>query len=180
MDILSYILSKKNSGSNPGGSGGGSSGEITPEKAIACLVKHPQGDFGKIIPMYAATVDDSGFLPSDELLESMGMSGNFKKKLYYATFSSGIQETDKIPSGSVLLIEEILEIKDMETMQVDAEYNIYGLRGGNMIDSDDYQLTNVVNALNNGKMATIEVAFSTSDITLNSGNILRLCMINPY
>ena len=44
MDILSYTLSKKNNGSNTG-----SGGEITPEKAIACLVKHPQGDFGKIM-----------------------------------------------------------------------------------------------------------------------------------
>ena len=149
MDILSYILSKKNNGSNTGGGTGGS-GEITHESAYAKLL--PKGtfrelDFAEVIPLY---IEEFGATLGDV-------------KLYYTNDSSHLgNEVSKISAGSLIIM--VLKM-NMATMEINI--SMYGNNGIGL----EY---NPSNFFENGYYVNVAICVATTDFTPTSGKYISI------
>ena len=147
MDILSYILSKKNNGSNTGGSGG--SGEITYESA-----------FAKLLPNGVYEEDDIGTNVIDVL---SGAGSNVSVSLYDVN-NQNVLSTDTIRAGRFFILNIAMNI---ETMEI--KIDLYGQNGGAGVSLE----TTSSNLIANNYVNQFSCV-SITDITATSGKFVPL------
>ena len=157
MDILSYILSKKNNGSN---TGSGGSGEITNEQAL-----------NKLLPPLAYNEQDWGELVN--LLISNGVSSSDIK--LYKLYDQNAESTTTITAGSIFLKKINMNISTNAV-----SVSLYSLRASHNKTEPGTLETTLANMGMGGSNIYIQhtICIAVTDITSNSGKYIELCAIS--
>ena len=155
MDILSYILSKKNNGSNTG-----SGGEITNEQALNKLLPplaYNEQDWGEFVNKLIS----NGFSPSNIKL--------------YKLYDQSAESTTTITAGSIFL-------KKMNwNMSTNAlSFSLYSLRAShNKTEPGTLETTSANMGMGDSNIYIQHtICIAVTDITSNSGKYIELCAIN--
>ena len=155
MDILSYILSKKNNGSNTG-----SGGEITYEQAL-----------NKLLPPLAYNEQDWGEFVNG-LISNGFSSSNIK---LYKLYDQNAESTTTITAGSIFLKKMNANISTNAV-----SFSLYSLRAShNKTEPGALDTTSAnMGMVDSNIYIQHTICIAVTDITSNSGKYIALCSIN--